>query len=161
LQAEQAWMAYAKSQGLPLHLFRLAGIYGPSRNCLHRIDAGKPYSVYKEGQFFSRIHVADIVSVLMASLQAPSPLSIYNVADDEPCGSHLVDAYAAVLLHREPLPLLAFEQAPLSAMEKEFYANNRRVSNLTIKQESGQQPDLRVAMNDVATTVEYILEHRV
>jgi len=34
-------------------------------------------------------------------------------------------------------------------------------SNLIIKQESGQQPDLRVAMNDVATTVEYILEHRV
>ena len=29
-----------------------------------------------------------------------------------------------------------------------------------IKQESGQQPDLRDAMNDVATTVEYMLEHR-
>lgn len=26
-----------------------------------------------------------------------------------------------------------------------------------IKQESGQQPDLRDAMNDIATTVEYIL----
>jgi hypothetical protein len=29
-----------------------------------------------------------------------------------------------------------------------------------IKQESGQQPDLRDAMNDVATTVEYMLETR-
>ena len=28
------------------------------------------------------------------------------------------------------------------------------------KQESGQQPDLRDAMNDVATTVEYMLETR-
>jgi hypothetical protein len=27
-----------------------------------------------------------------------------------------------------------------------------------IKQESGQQPDLRVAMEDVAKTVEYLLE---
>lgn len=29
-----------------------------------------------------------------------------------------------------------------------------------IKQESGQQPDLRDAMNDVANTVEYMLEHK-
>jgi hypothetical protein len=29
-----------------------------------------------------------------------------------------------------------------------------------IKQESGQRPDLRDAMNDVATTVEYMLESR-
>ena len=29
-----------------------------------------------------------------------------------------------------------------------------------IKQESGQQPDLRDAMNDVANTVEYMLETR-
>ena len=29
-----------------------------------------------------------------------------------------------------------------------------------IKQESGQRPDLRDAMNDVANTVEYMLESR-
>ena len=29
-----------------------------------------------------------------------------------------------------------------------------------IRQESGQQPDLRVAMNDIANTVEYILESK-
>ena len=27
-----------------------------------------------------------------------------------------------------------------------------------LKQESGQQPDLRTAMNDVATTVEYMMK---
>jgi hypothetical protein len=29
-----------------------------------------------------------------------------------------------------------------------------------VKQESGQQPDLRVAMNDIANTVEYMLESK-
>jgi hypothetical protein len=29
-----------------------------------------------------------------------------------------------------------------------------------IKQESGQRPDLRDAMNDVATTVEYVLSEK-
>ncbi len=28
-----------------------------------------------------------------------------------------------------------------------------------VKQESGQQPELRVAMNDIATTVEYMLDN--
>jgi len=30
-------------------------------------------------------------------------------------------------------------------------------SHPVVKQESGQQPDLRVAMNDVANTVEYLM----
>jgi hypothetical protein len=33
-------------------------------------------------------------------------------------------------------------------------------SRPVIKQESGQQPDLRVAMNDIANTVEYILDSK-
>jgi hypothetical protein len=30
-----------------------------------------------------------------------------------------------------------------------------------IRMESGQRPDLRVAMNDVATTVEYLLDNKI
>lgn len=32
-------------------------------------------------------------------------------------------------------------------------------SRTIITQESGQQPDLRVAMNDIANTVEYMIEY--
>lgn len=135
LDAEHAWMSFARDQLLPLHVFRLAGIYGPKRNALERILAGKQYSIYKEGHFFSRIHVDDIVSVLLASIKHPQPFAIYNVADDEPTPSHILDAYAASLLHRNPLPLQPYETAKLSPMELDFYANNRRVSNGKIKQE--------------------------
>ena len=135
LKAEETWLAYAKANHIPLHIFRLAGIYGPDRNPIQRTDAGKKYSIFKEGQFFSRIHVDNIVSVLLASIKASHPLSIYNVADDEPAPSHVVDAYASWLLKRAALPLTPFEKASLSPMEKEFYSNNRQVSNLKIKQE--------------------------
>ncbi|MFA5959711.1 MAG: SDR family oxidoreductase [Tatlockia sp.] len=135
LQAENAWMALARQRTLPLHVFRLAGIYGPQRNALERILAGKQYSIYKKGQVFSRIHVDDIVSVVLQSMQHPNPLSIYNVADDEPAPAHLVDAYAAQLLNRPALPLLDCEKAPLSPMEKSFYSANRQVSNWKIKKE--------------------------
>ncbi len=66
LKAEKAWFSYAESNQLPLHIFRLAGIYGPQRNPLERIISGKKHSVFKKGQVFSRIHVDDIVSVLLA-----------------------------------------------------------------------------------------------
>lgn len=152
LKAEQAWLSHAKLHQIPLHIFRLAGIYGPDRNPMQRIDAGKKYSIFKEGQVFSRIHVDDIVSVLLASINASNPLSLYNVADDEPAPSHVVDAYASLLLKRTALPLLPIENASLSPMEKDFYSNNRRVSNLKIKQElhvSLQYPSFREGLAQI------------
>lgn len=135
LKAEQAWYSFAKKHQLPLHIFRLSGIYGPGRNVLERLMKGKKLSIYKENQLFSRIHVEDIVATLLASIQLPNPLSIYNVSDDEPAPAHVLDQFAAQLLHRAPLPLIPFSEAHLSPMEQEFYANNRRVSNLKIKKE--------------------------
>ncbi len=135
LKAEKAWFSYAESNQLSLHIFRLAGIYGPQRNPLERIISGKKHSVFKKGQVFSRIHVDDIVSVLLASIKKPHPLSTYNVADDEPAASHEIDAYAASLLKQSPLPLILFEEASLSPREQEFYLSNRRVSNFKIKKE--------------------------
>lgn len=135
LTVERAWVSLAQKHQLPLHIFRLSGIYGSGRNVIYRLMQGKKQSVFKENQVFSRIHVDDIVRTLLASIQLPNPLSIYNVSDDEPAPAHVVDNYAANLLHREPLSLIPFLEAHLSPMEQEFYANNRRVSNLKIKKE--------------------------
>lgn len=135
LEAEQAWIFWAQEQQLPLHIFRLAGIYGPKRNVLERILGGKQYSIFKKDHFFSRIHVSDIVAVILASIQLPHPFSIYNVADDEPTPSHVVDSYASLLLHQKALPLIPYNDASMSPREHEFYSNNRRVSNIKIKNE--------------------------
>ncbi|MGQ3889278.1 SDR family oxidoreductase [Legionella sp. CNM-1927-20] len=135
LNAEEAWMAFARQYQLPLHIFRLAGIYGPGRNAISRIKAGKKLSIYKSGQFFSRIHVSDIVSILLASLEYPKSYSIYNVADDRPIASHVIDEYACTLLNQAPLPLIDYGDAILSPQETHFYNNNRRVSNTKVKSE--------------------------
>lgn len=137
LKAEQAWFTLAQKNLLPLHIFRLSGIYGPGRNALERIKQGKKYSLVKEDLVFCRIHVDDIVSALCASINAPKPLAIYNIADDEPAPVHVVDHYATSLLLRAPLPLIQFSESDASPMEQEFYANNRRVSNLKMKKELG------------------------
>ncbi len=135
LKTEEAWIEFAQKYQLPLHIFRLSGIYGSGRNILERLMRGKKQSIFKENQVFCRIHVDDIVTSLLASIQLPNPLSIYNVSDDEPVQAHVVDLFAATLLHREPLPLISYSEARLSDMKQEFYANNRRVSNIKIKKE--------------------------
>ncbi len=135
LKAEQDWLYFARVNRLPLHIFRLSGIYGPGRNALDRLMNCKKQSIFKKNQVFSRIHIDDIVATLMASIQQPNFLAIYNVSDDKPAPSYRVDSYAASLLHKAPLLLRFYSEALLSPMEQEFYASNRRVSNFKIKEE--------------------------
>lgn len=136
LLCENAWISFAESHALSLSIFRLAGIYGPQRNVLTRLLAGKTETIVKEGHFFSRIHVEDIVLAVMAAMQQLKPgISIYNVADDEPAPGHIVDAYAATLLQRAPLQKIAYEAAVLSSMAQAFYSQNKRISNAKLKNE--------------------------
>ena len=136
-KAEEAWRGLAESSGLPLHIFRLAGIYGPGRNQLAGVIDGTARRIVKEGQIFSRIHVEDIANVLVASIAHPNPGAVYNVCDDEPAPAADVVAYAAELLGRAPPPEIPFEMADLSPMGRSFYMSSRRVSNRRIHDELG------------------------
>lgn len=135
--AERAWLALHRDHGLPVHLFRLAGIYGPGRSALDQARAGTAKRIDKPGQVFSRIHVDDIATVLEASIARPRPGRAYNVCDDNPAPPAEVVARACALLGREPPPLVPFEAAELSPMARSFYQDNKRVSNRRIKEELG------------------------
>lgn len=132
--AEAAW---SEITGLPLHIFRLAGIYGPGRNALESVKDGSAKRVIKPGQIFSRIHVEDIAGILEASMAKPRPGAVYNMADDEPCPPQNVIAFAAELLGVAPPPEIPFEQAKLSTMARSFYADSKHVSNQLVKRELG------------------------
>lgn len=131
--AESAWAA----SGLPMHYFRLAGIYGPGRNALQSLRAGTARRINKPGQVFSRIHVEDIAQILHASINHPNPGRAYSVCDDLPAPPQEVVTYAATLLELEPPQEIAFADAELSPMAKSFYGENKRIHNNRIKQELG------------------------
>ncbi len=135
--AEAGWLRLAEEATLPVHVFRLAGIYGPGRSAIDRVRAGRAQAIVKAGQVFSRIHVADIAQVLAASIAKPDPGRIYNVADDEPAPPQDVIAHAARLLDLPEPARIPYESADLSPMARSFYAENKRVSNRRIKQELG------------------------
>ncbi|MBU2357520.1 MAG: SDR family oxidoreductase [Alphaproteobacteria bacterium] len=141
--AEAAWQAIP---GLPLHIFRLAGIYGPGRGPFAKVRNGTARRIIKDGQVFSRTHVADIGRVLAASIRQPNPGAIYNVCDDDPAPPQDVIAYAAELLGLPVPEAVRFEDAEMTPMARSFYAESKKVRNDRIKEELGVDllfPDYR------------------
>ena len=151
--AERQWLDFGDETGKPVHLFRLAGIYGPGRGPLEKLRQGQAKRIVKPDQVFNRIHVDDISRVLEASIARPRGGAIYNVADDEPAPPQDVVAYAADLLGVEAPREVAFEDAGLSPMGRGFYSENKRVSNKRIKEELGVElayPTYREGMKALA-----------
>lgn len=137
LEAEVAWRDLASKTGKRLQIFRLAGIYGPARSALDAVRAGKARRIIKAGQVFNRIHVDDIVSVLVAAMTGRGCRALYNVADDEPAPPQDVTAFAAQLLGMPTPPAIAFADAGLGPMAASFYSESKRVSNARIKEDLG------------------------
>jgi len=145
VMAESQWRATP----LPLHIFRLAGIYGPGRGPFAKVRNGTARRIIKDNQVFSRIHVDDIAQVLYASMQVPNAGAIYNLCDDDPAPPQDVIAYAAELLGLPVPPAVAYNQAEMTPMARSFYAESKRVRNDRIKDELGvalRYPDYRAGL---------------
>jgi len=147
--AESAW---AEIPHLPLHIFRLAGIYGPGRGPFAKVRAGTARRIIKPGQVFSRIHVEDIAVVLAASIARPNPGAVYNVCDNDPQPPEIVIEEAARLLGL-PIPeAVDFETAEMTPMARSFYAESKRVDNTRIREELGvilKYPDYKEGLRAV------------
>ena len=144
--AEAQWAA----TGLPMNYFRLAGIYGPGRNSLRALQNGTARRVVKQGQVFSRIHLADITRILEASIANPNAGRAYSVCDDTPAPPQDVVTYAAELMGVSPPALQDFATAELSPMARSFYGENKRIRNYRIKEELGvslEYPDYRAGLS--------------
>ncbi|MFN4203127.1 MAG: SDR family oxidoreductase, partial [Tabrizicola sp.] len=133
--AERQWL----KTGLPVHIFRLAGIYGPGRGPFEKVRDGTARRIIKPGQVFSRIHVDDIAQVLEASIRRPNPGAAYNVCDDNPCPPEEVISCAARMLDLPEPPAVPFDAvAPtMTPMALGFYSESKRVRNDRIKDELG------------------------
>ncbi len=138
-EAELAWIETL----WPVHIFRLAGIYGPGRAPFEKLKQNKARAVLKDGHVVNRIHVKDIVSALELSLKAPNPQSIYNLADGHPAPPQDVLDYAAGLLDLPPPPRVGLDDPSLSDMARSFYAETKRINADKARQELGWRPEFR------------------
>ncbi len=133
-QADALWVK------LGALVFRLPGIYGPGRSALDRVREGKARRIDMPGQVFSRVHVEDIVSGVIAAMEQDAPTGPYNLADNLPASGNAVTEEACRLLGVEPPALETLNEANLSEMARGFYAENRRVANGKAKRVLGWTP---------------------
>jgi nucleoside-diphosphate-sugar epimerase len=157
LATERAWQALGARTGIAVDIFRLPGIYGPGRSALDQARAGTARRIDRPGQYFSRVHVADIAAAVLAAMSRPFPGAgaIYNVADDLPASSAEVTAFACELLGLPVPPLISWDQAAptMNAMARSFYSENRRVRNDRLKRELGitlRYPTYREGLRAIA-----------
>ncbi len=151
--AEQRWLDFFVSSQVPVHVFRLAGIYGPGRSPLDSLRSGRvKQRIQKPGHIFSRIHVEDIANVLLASVEKPNPGRVYNVCDNAPEEPWRVTTFASKLLGIDPPPLVSFEEADMSPMARTFWLDNKRVDNKRIIRELGVElsyPDYETGLKSL------------
>lgn len=133
-EADLAWLT------MGARVFRLPGIYGSGRSALDRVKEGKARRIDLPGQVFSRVHVDDIASGVVAALTRDAPAGAYNLGDDLPCSGNEVTEHACRLLGLELPPLETLEDANLSDMARGFYMENRRVANGKAKRVLGWEP---------------------
>ena len=138
--AESQWRALGSAMDVPVHILRLAGIYGPGRNVLVKLREGGARRIVKSGQVFNRAHVEDIAQAIALTLAAGGHGGVWNVADEEPAPPQDVIAFAAGLLGLPPPPEEPFETAEMTPMARSFYADNKRVSISKLKRELGFAP---------------------
>ncbi len=143
-EADLAWL------GMGARVFRLPGIYGPGRSALDRVREGKARRIDLPDQVFSRVHVDDIASGVVAALTQGAPAGPYNLGDDLPCSGNAVTEHACRLLGLPLPPLESLEEARLSDMARGFYMENRRVANGKAKRVLGWQPQFPTYVEGLA-----------
>lgn len=83
LAAEGIAADWCAAHGTELVILRVAGIYGPGRLPLDRLDT-MTVVCPEEAPWSNRIHVDDLVTVLRAAAARRRPRPVYNVADGNP-----------------------------------------------------------------------------
>ncbi len=148
LEAELKW----KSSNLPVHIFRLGGIYGPDRNQIIAVQNNSAKKIIKPGHAFSRVHVDDIVGALLQSAKNPAPGAIYNIVDDHPTSAAEVLDYICHILKKPPIKDTPIDDPYISPALKSFYGDNKCVSNSQTKRELDWQlkfPSYREGYQDI------------
>lgn len=131
--SDEAEIAASTFERLRLVRLRLAPVYGPGRGVRDRMRKGT-YKILDDGQHAtSRIHVDDVVNVVLAADERAPSQSIYLVGDDEPTTQ---GEYARWLSARLGLPMPPSRPIIETGAARVAH-RNRKIRNAKMKAELG------------------------
>jgi len=129
VHAEQTAKAFCDAHGVRLVVLRIAGIYGAGRLPVKRLASRTPLPPSDEIGYTNRIHVDDLVRVLIAAAERAAHGSVFNVADGVPCSTRDWFEQVARLVGMPPPPMISLEdaEAELTPMFMSFLRESRRL----------------------------------
>lgn len=150
VEAEQVIMEAVRQHHFPAILLRLGTIYGPERDFIESVMNGTMTLIGDGRNFVSRIHVADLLTVLERVVVDGQPGAVYNVADDEPLRQ--IELFTAVRERLGMLPPRTYpsDKALLCGMDTNVVGMSSasvRLSNARLKHDLGVElryPNCRI-----------------
>ena len=151
LDAEQRLQAWAGQNEVTYAILRVAGIYGPGRLPLARIESGAPILHPHESPFTNRIHQDDLAQVCVAAAERAPAGEIYNVADGNPgtMSQYFMDIATAFSLPAPPQVSRAEAEQVMSAGMLSYLRESRRLDNRKLREQLQVQlryPDLAAGL---------------
>ncbi|MFQ5468922.1 MAG: SDR family oxidoreductase [Gammaproteobacteria bacterium] len=143
--AELAFENYHNKTGTPLVILRVAGIYGPDRLPLTRIERKEPVLDQGVSPWSNHIHVDDLCRICLAVGNQNMKHQIYNVCDGHPLSMTDYFFRVADIAGIERPPVISWDQArdKLSPTMLEFLRESKRVDNTRIINELNLTLDYR------------------
>ena len=143
LISESQHIELYKKYEVPIHIFRLPGIYGPGRSVFEKFAKGSILKINKKGHYFSRVFVEDIADAIIQSTKMQTPGEVFNLTDDLPTESAKIVSYAAKLCGIDNIKTINFDEQEIDKKVKSFYKDNKRVNNYKIKKILNWTPKFR------------------
>ncbi len=164
LDAENSFRAWGKQHGVPIITLRVAGIYGPARLPIDRIEKGVPVLRKEQAPYSNRIHADDLARVCLAAVQKGTDGAIYNVCDGEE--STMTDYFMTIAdffgLPAPPEISMAEAQTEFTPEMLSYHLESRRLDNSRMLDRLGIQllyPDLKSGLQAILDeTSEYVIE---
>lgn len=131
LDAETAFLDYGRTNGVPVVILRVSGIYGPGRLPLMQISQGQPLLREEESGPSNRIHADDLAEVCLAAADRGGAGEIFNVSDGHPASMTSYFNACADVLQMPRQPQVSLEQARqlMSPLMFSYVSESRVVDN--------------------------------
>jgi nucleoside-diphosphate-sugar epimerase len=147
LDAERQLLRWRDAAGGEVVILRVAGIYGPGKLPLARLEKRAPMVGEHEAPWTNRIHIEDLVQVCEAAMTHGRDGECYNVSDGQPGNMRDYFDRVADLFGLPRAPMISLEEGRdrLSAGLLSYLAESRRLDNRKMIEELGiglRYPDL-------------------
>ena len=154
LDAEQQLHQWQLQNSREIVLLRVAGIYGPDKLPMERLQQNKPMISAEQAPWTNRIHVDDLVQACVAAITRGRNGAVYNLSDGQP--AKMTDYFNMVAdftgLPRPPIIAASAAGEKLTAGMQSYLAESRRIDNRRMLEELGitlKYPSLSAGLQQI------------